>query len=422
MAAGTTSRVPARSRGRSALQRLVAVEAAAFAADTWAQAPLVTRATDLPGGLLELFGEAAVDELVSRRGLRAPFLRVARNGQTLGDREFTQGGGVGATVADQVSDDKLLRLFAGGATIVLQGLHRTWGPLIDFTQELAEELGHPVQANAYVTPRQSTGFSDHYDVHDVFVLQMGGEKQWRLRPPVHPAPLRDEPWTDHRAAVEEASTGEPALEFTLRPGDVLYLPRGWVHSATALGGVSTHLTLGIHVWTRRHLADALVTSALAAASREEPMRASLAVSPDGFGHGALGTDIELVREALIRALRDVDPDAVADSLETRVRAAQRPSPISPLAQVAAAESLTGETCVRLRPHVDARLVPSGAGPAVLTSRLADFPVDARDVGTIVALMDGGVVRADMVGIDLARRLLLAGLVVPDDTPDRPTDA
>ncbi|TQM62044.1 cupin domain-containing protein [Humibacillus xanthopallidus] len=414
MTAGTTSRVPTQLRGRPALQRLVPVDAAEFAADTWARSPLVTRAADLPGGLSELFGESAVDELVSRRGLRAPFLRVARDGQTLGDREFTQGGGVGATVADQVSDDKLLRLFAAGATIVLQGLHRTWGPLIDFTQQLADELGHPVQANAYVTPRQSTGFSDHYDVHDVFVLQVGGEKRWRLRPPVHPAPLRDEPWTDHRAEVAQASAAEPAFEFTLRPGDVLYLPRGWVHSATALGGVSTHLTLGIHVWTRRHLADALVTSALAAVSRDEQVRASLTPSPEGFGHGALATDIELVREALIRALQEVEPDSVTDALETKVRAAQRPSPLGPLAQLAAAEALTGETCLRLRPYVDARLVPLDDGHAVLTSRLPAFEVEARDVGTVVALVDGGVLRADMVGVDLARRLMLAGLAVPED--------
>ena len=414
MTAGTTSRVPAHQRGRSALQRLVPVDAAQFAADTWGTSPLVTRATDLPGGLLELFAEGAVDELVSRRGLRAPFLRVARDGQTLGDREFTQGGGVGASVADQVSDDKLLRLFAAGSTIVLQGLHRTWSPLIDFCQQLAEELGHPVQANAYVTPRQSTGFSDHYDVHDVFVLQVGGEKHWRLRQPVHPAPLRDQPWTGHRAAVEAASTKEPALEFTLRPGDVLYLPRGWVHSATALGGVSTHLTLGVHVWTRRHLADALVASAIAAASRDEQVRASLPLSPEGFGHGTLTSDIELVREALLRALRDVEPDAVTDHLETRVRAAQRPAPIGPLAQLAAAESLTDDTCVRLRPHVDARLVATGDGHAVLTSRLPDFAVEPHDVGTVVAIVGGGVLRADMVGVDLARRLLLAGLVVLDD--------
>ena len=414
MTAGTTSRVPTQQRGRSALQRLVPVDAAQFAADTWGTSPLVTRAADLPGGLLELFAEGAVDELVSRRGLRAPFLRVAQDGQTLGDREFTQGGGVGASVTDQVSDDKLLRLFAGGSTIVLQGLHRTWSPLIDFCQALAEELGHPVQANAYVTPRQSTGFSDHYDVHDVFVLQMGGEKHWRLRPPVHPAPLRDEPWTDHRTAVAEASGRAPALEFTLRPGDVLYLPRGWVHSATALGGVSTHLTLGVHVWTRRHLADALVDSALATVSRDEQVRASLPVSPDGFGHGDLSGDIELVRAALLSALRDVEPDTVIDLLEPRVRAAQRPSPIAPLTQLAAAESLTDDTCVRLRPHVDPRVVACSDGRAVLTSRLPDFEVERHDVGTIVAIVDGGVLRADMVGVDLARRLLLAGLVVLDD--------
>lgn len=414
MSAGTTSRVSAQERGHSALQSLVALDADTFARDHWAHTPVVTRASDLPGGLLELFDESSVDELVSRRGLRAPFLRVAQNGRTLGDREFTQGGGVGASVADQVSDDKLLSLFASGATLVLQGLHRTWGPLIDFAQQLAGELGHPVQANAYVTPSESTGFSDHYDVHDVFVLQMAGEKHWRVRSPVHQAPLRDEPWTDHRLEIEEAGRRAPDLEFTLRPGDVLYLPRGWIHSATAAGGVSTHLTLGVHVWTRRHVADELVSLALAAASRDERVRASLDVSPTGFDHDAITPDVDLVRAALVRALDAIEPAAVVDALEARARGTQRPAPIGPLAQVAAAEALQPDTSLVLRPHVGARLVPSGHGPATLRSRLADFPVDAHDVGTFVALVAGGVLRADMVGLDLARRLLLAGLVVLAD--------
>ena len=68
---------------------------------------------------------------------------------------------------------------------MLQGLHRTWPPLVAFCQQLAAELGHPVQANAYVTPPQSQGFDDHYDVHDVFVLQVEGEKRWRIHAPVH---------------------------------------------------------------------------------------------------------------------------------------------------------------------------------------------------------------------------------------------
>ena len=411
MSAGTTSRASTPTGGRSALGRLVPFDADEFAQEHWARSPVVTRAADLPGDLLELFGEDSVDELVSRRGLRAPFLRVAQDGRTLGDREFTQGGGVGASVADQVSDDKLLHLFAGGATIVLQGLHRTWGPLVDFTQQLAAELGHPVQANAYVTPSQNTGFSDHYDVHDVFVLQMAGEKRWRVRPPVRPAPLRNEPWTDHRAEVEVASQRAPEREFTLGPGDVLYLPRGWIHSATAIGGVSTHLTLGVHVWTRRHVADELVSIALASVSRDERVRASLDVAPTGFDHDALTPDVELVRAALVRALGEIEPAEVVDALELRARGTQRPSPIGPLAQVAAAESLTSDTLLTLRPHVAARLVPAGDGSATLRSRLADFPVERHDVGTFVALVADGVLRADMVGLDLARQLMLAGLLV-----------
>ncbi|NUR16721.1 MAG: cupin [Dermatophilaceae bacterium] len=414
MTAATQSRVSADHGGHPALQLLVPVDAETFAREHWSRRPLVTTAADLPGGVADLFDEDAVDELVSRRGLRAPFLRVARDGRTLGDREFTQGGGVGAAVADQVSDDKLLRLFGEGSTIVLQGLHRTWGPLIDFTQQLAEELGHPVQANAYVTPGQSTGFSDHYDVHDVFVLQVAGEKRWRLRRPVHASPLRDEPWTEHRAAVEEAGRAEPELEFTLSPGDVLYLPRGWIHSATALGGVSTHLTLGVHVWTRRHLADELVRLALESASRDERVRASLDVTPAGFDRQSLGADIDLVRESLIRELRSIDPGAVVDALETRVRGAQRPAPVRPLAQLAAADTLAPATGLRLRPHVDARLVPDPQGSVTLRSRLGDRAVEPLDVGTFVALVGGGVLRADMVGLELARQLMREGLLVVAD--------
>jgi NAD(P)-dependent dehydrogenase (short-subunit alcohol dehydrogenase family) len=49
---------------------------------------------------------------------------------------------------------------------------------------LAADLGHPTQVNAYITPPSSRGFSPHYDVHDVFVLQVAGEKHWRIHEPV----------------------------------------------------------------------------------------------------------------------------------------------------------------------------------------------------------------------------------------------
>ena len=187
----------------------------------------MSAAADLPGSFTDLLSAEAVDELVSNRGLRTPFLRVAKDGTTLPDQGFTAPGGVGAGVADQVSDDKLVRLFADGATIVLQGLHRVWPPIIAFSQQLASELGHPVQANAYVTPPQNQGFSDHYDVHDVFVLQIAGEKRWQIHAPVLESPLRDQPWTDRRRAGTAAGREPPLIEAVLQPGDCLYLPRGF---------------------------------------------------------------------------------------------------------------------------------------------------------------------------------------------------
>lgn len=197
---------------------------------------------------------------------------------------------------------------------------------------------------------------------------------------------------------------------------MLYLPRGWLHSATALGGVSTHLTLGVHVWTRRHVADEMVSMALAQVSREVPVRQSLAVSPDGLDRRALAPDVELVRTALIRALHEIEPAAVADALAGRSRQALRAAPIAPLAQVAAAGALEAGTCLRLRRHVSPCLVPGDDASATLRSRLPDFAVEPHEVGTFVALVNGGELRADMIGLELARRLMLAGLlVVADDT-------
>ncbi|RAE54490.1 cupin, partial [Burkholderia multivorans] len=132
---------------------------------------------------------------------------------------------------------RLWRQFHDGATLVLQALQRTWEPIGAFSSALSEELGNPVQANAYITPPQNQGFDDHYDVHDVFVLQIQGTKRWVIHEPVFDSPLRDQPWTDRREAVGRAAATEPAIDAVLEPGDALYLPRGWLHAATAQGEV-----------------------------------------------------------------------------------------------------------------------------------------------------------------------------------------
>ena len=395
----------------SVLPRLIAVDRNQFASQYWGQQPLLSPADDLPAsGFTELLDAQAIDELVSKRGLRTPFLRVAKNGATLADRTFTAPGGVGAGIADQVSDDKLVRLFADGSTLVLQALHRVWPPILEFCQRLAAELGHPVQANAYVTPPQNQGFSAHYDFHDVFVLQIEGEKRWRIHRPIFESPLRDQPWADRKAHVEKQAQEPPLIEALLRPGDCLYLPRGYLHAATALGGVSTHLTLGVHVWTRYALAEQLMHQALQALANNPAVRGSLTLGIDVADPTELRQDVELVTAALADAVEHADIDQMSEALLRNARSNQRAEPVGPLKQLRDADVITADTQIVLRRHLIASLDHTGAD-IVLRSRAGDLTVAESDVAPLKTLLTAGVARAGDLSLDLARRLLLAGVVI-----------
>lgn len=382
----------------SALTRLLSCSLETFAAEHWAtSAKLSTYVERGEDDFADLFSLDAVDELLSRRGLRTPFIRMAKNGKTLPESAYTVGGGVGAGVGDQVSDDKVLGLFADGATVVLQGLHRTWNPIVRWSQDLAGALGHPVQVNAYVTPAQNQGFADHYDVHDVFVLHIHGHKRWSIHEPVLDAPLRDQPWADRREEVEGAAALPAAIEATLSPGDCLYLPRGFIHSATALGGVSIHLTVGVHGWTRHHLAESLLTHARAGLSDTADVRASLPLGVDVSDGQEIEQDVEAARRVLIRAIETASAHDVAAIMTGRARAAQRPEAVSPVSAAAAVSALTIEDSLRLRDHLMVHrhesdevgglvvrsragrfVVPTSAGPA-LDLLLAGDPVSIRDL-------------------------------------------
>jgi ribosomal protein L16 Arg81 hydroxylase len=410
MAERTAEQMAAPLAEDSVLPRLISVDRDLFADQYWGQQPLLSPAADLPAGFTELLDADAIDELVSQRGLRTPFLRVAKNGTTLADKAFTAPGGVGAGIADQVSDDRLVRLFADGSTLVLQALHRVWPPLLEFCQQLAAELGHPVQANAYVTPPQNQGFSAHYDVHDVFVLQIEGEKRWRIHPPVLESPLRDQPWNDRRAAVEKQAQEPPLIEALLRPGDCLYLPRGYLHAATALGGVSTHLTLGVHVWTRFALAERVMDQAVRSLVKDPAMRASLPLGVDPADPSEVRQDLELIITTLVDAVERTDLDQFSQSLLQDARRNQRAAPVGPLRQLRDAESITDDSAIVLRRHVIASIDHTRAG-TVVRSRAGDIAVTESDVAPLKALLNNGTATAGDLGLDLARRLLLAGLVI-----------
>lgn len=400
---------------RPALARCVTVDPSRFGSEYWGRRPLLSRSAELVDDFDDLFGTDAVDELVSARGLRTPFIRMAREGSVLPASAYTDSGGYGAEIGDQVDSARVLSEFAAGSTIVLQGLHRTWSPIGEFTRQLVADVGHPCQVNAYVTPASSRGFDPHYDVHDVFVIQIAGEKHWTIHEPVHVDPLRDQPWSGHRSAVAERAAGTPAIDETLRPGDVLYLPRGWIHSATALGGTSIHLTVGMAAVTRFDVLEQLV----AGLADDPTLRASLPLGAGNAGPSQLADLIaQVVTDAAARLLADDTlPARAAESVVRRVASSTRPAPIRPLATVDALASVDAETVVRWREGSSARIRDTvDQVTAVLDSKSVALPAEAS--AALHRLGSGDALRVgDFPGLDpesarvVARRLLREGIVV-----------
>jgi len=398
----------------NALRRCIAVPSPDFAEQYWGRRPLLTRAAQLPARFDDLLGESAVDELLSRRGLRTPFLRMAKDGDIVAPARYTRGGGAGAGAGDQVADDMVLQQLDDGATLVLQALHRTWPPLVAFGSQLSGELGHPVQINAYVTPPQNRGFAAHYDVHDVFVLQVAGRKQWRVHSPVLADPLRDQPWEQRRTAVAQRARETPLIDEVLAPGDALYLPRGYLHSAVAVGELSIHLTVGVHPLTRyqlvRHLLDA--------AASDPALRMSLPMGVDLGDPAVLEPHLRDTVSALRSYLDTISVEPVAERITSDLIRQTRAASIAPLEQLAAAESVDAATLMRLRPGLRCTLVRDDAG---LRLRMLDKAVPLP-LGAEAALKTVLVGRAfapgELPGLDpveqlaLVRTLLREAVVVP----------
>ena len=243
----TTPTAPTRTRttqtpaSSAALDRAVApVEAERFLAEHWERKPLVVPRAE-EGRFDDLLSARDVERLITETAIRTPGFRLVKAGATVSG--YTTDVSWRPAPFTGVADvPRVLREFEDGATIVLQGLHHSWLPLARYCRHLEAYLGHATQANAYYTPHGSQGLPVHHDTHEVISLQVAGEKRWLVYEPVLELPLKNQ---RYRSALR--APGEPVLDVTLRAGDTMYLPRGWLHQALTSGSDSLHVTIGVNV-------------------------------------------------------------------------------------------------------------------------------------------------------------------------------
>ena len=276
----------------SALARVTG-DPSGFLSETWSQRAAVFPDAD-GGGFADLLSLDDVDRLLSTASLRTPTFRLVKAGSQIPESSYTRSGRTGSKPVSGMADPaRIFALFDDGATIVLQGVHRYHEPVARFCRGLELELGHPCQANAYITPVGAQGLALHADPHDVFVLQAFGRKQWE----VHGAPAEPE---------------RDPLEATVDPGDAIYMPKGTPHAASAQATASGHLTIGVHVTTWREVLDGAWREVERDPVFDEPVTAGWHRDLDAFAD-----ELRDRVAAASSALTSVDAEALADRRERR---------------------------------------------------------------------------------------------------------
>ena len=267
------------------LSSLIApTSAETFFAEYYEQKPLhVTR--DEPDRYAGLLSVDRIDEILASVDLSADSLEMARAEPRIQVGDFTHKDGV-------VDRGAVVRHYQQGATIIMPHLHQLDATLAEFCRAIEECLCSHIQTNVYLTPPDSQGFRTHYDDHDVFVVQVSGEKSWKFYSTPIENPYRGERF---QSGVHEA--GDPVHEFLLKAGECAYLPRGLMHDAVATGGEpSLHITVGVIVKT---WADLMLEAVSEVALREPKFRRSL---PYGFARdGYVRADAEAYFRDLIES-------------------------------------------------------------------------------------------------------------------------
>lgn len=199
-----------------------------FFKEYWTQKAIHIRA-DKPQKFHPFFTWGDLNHLLNFHQLTEPDLAFSKEGKTLPN-----------TFDSRDWRDRLNE----GATLIINGVHQRIPSVTKLATHLREDIGYETHINLYCSPSTQRGFDCHYDTHDVLILQIDGEKKWFVYQETVLSPTSNMP-----SSKQDRPTNPPYLECILKPGDLLYIPRGHWHYAIACEEPSLHLTVGIECQT-----------------------------------------------------------------------------------------------------------------------------------------------------------------------------
>lgn len=139
---------------------------------------------------------------------------------------------------------------AMGASLVANSVEEISPEIRQVTDALGDQFSGRAGANAYCSFKAIQAFQSHCDLHEVFALHCEGEKVWNIYENRAEAPVAPLEGPDAQALIDRAK-GKVMMQVRMRPGDLLYIPRGFYHDALASSEASLHLTFSVIPLTGR---------------------------------------------------------------------------------------------------------------------------------------------------------------------------
>lgn len=187
------------------------------------------------GRFAELIGWDDINALLMTQRLEPPRMILVRSGKTVAAERFVHMSGSNR----RIDAGAVTAQLAQGATLVLSFVDEMVPRVGALADRMADELGCRANVNLYAGWRADHGFDLHWDHHDVFILQVGGRKHWRVHRPTRDHPARGE------IVPPPGADDVPVFDAILEEGAILYIPRGWWHVATPVEEPSLHLTIAL---------------------------------------------------------------------------------------------------------------------------------------------------------------------------------
>jgi ribosomal protein L16 Arg81 hydroxylase len=203
--------------------------------------------------------------------------------------------------------------YRNGQSVIVE-MRRLWPQLDRLCRAFEQAFRRKVSAELYMTPRRSQAFDVHYDLVDVFLLQLDGAKTWHVYEPIMEAPSPVH--RDGRNCAEQV--GDPKYVFEVKKGDLLYMPCGFPHQGITSDTSSLHISVGVTALYLHDLLKMVVDfAAREHAALRRPLRGAFAHPRDaGLDAASISQCLQLLNDEsfLADALAQIE-ESFFDSLD-----------------------------------------------------------------------------------------------------------